>query len=85
MLYEYKCACGLKHEKITDDKEKEADLCECGQMARRVISISPVKWGWILTEASHHKGNKDEWVKDKPSNDPIVFKEKEMPSKIFAD
>ena len=45
---------------------------ECGEMAQRVYSPFIDIWPQILTEASHHKGAKDEWVQDRPTNDMIV-------------
>ena len=51
----------------------EDSVCpECRQIAERIFSTCHFLWGWILTEASHHKGATDEWVENKPSNDMIV-------------
>ena len=72
-LYEFECNCGERFEKIKPMSECADDvLCSCGKMAARVMSTFIDIWPWILTEKSHHKGAKDQWVKDKSSNDPIV-------------
>ena len=45
---------------------------ECGKPSERVYTAPPILWGWILTEASHHKGSIDRWVPNKPTNGMIV-------------
>ena len=85
-LYEFKGKCGHRFEVLKPmSKCREDEICpECGQMASRVLSIFHDLWGWILTEASHHKGATDTWVRDVPSNDPIVYREKaETPKTIY--
>ena len=72
--YEFKCP---KHDRFAVLKpmseSEDSEIClVCGKKAPRVMSTFTAIWPWILTEASHHKGAKDEWVKDKPSNDMIV-------------
>ena len=72
-LYEYR-HCGQKFEKIKPMSEcaNDESCPECGQMAHRVYSPFIDIWPQILTEQSHHKGAKDEWVQDRPSNDMKV-------------
>jgi len=72
-LYEFK-HCGKVFE-IRRPMSEAGDDCpcpECGEKAQRLYSPPHDIWGWILTEKSHHIGNKDEFVKAKPSNDLIV-------------
>ena len=72
-IYEYE-HCGKKFEKLKPMSEcADEEKCpQCGQMAHRIFSTFHSIWGWILTEQSHHKGAKDEWVQDRPNNDMIV-------------
>ena len=72
-LYEFE-HCGQIFELLRPISEcaEDGKCPKCGQMAHRVFSTFIDIWPWILTEASHHKGSKDEWVKDRPSNDMIV-------------
>jgi len=77
-LYEYKCP----NNHITERMRKFSDrdnpcVCDiCAENATVIYSTFHDHWGWLLTEKSHHRGTPDVWVQDKPSNDPIVFKEK---------
>ena len=72
-LYEYE-HCGEVFELLRpmSEYQEDGECPKCGRMASKVPSISYAYWPWILTEASHHPGAKDEWVPDKPSNDMIV-------------
>ena len=72
-LYEYE-HCEQRFEVLKPMSECASDeRCpKCGEIARRVYSPFVDIWPQILTEKSHHKGAKDEWVQDRPSNDLIV-------------
>lgn len=48
------------------------DCPKCGQLAPLVPSVFYDLWGIILTEQSHHKGAKDTWVSNRPSNEMEV-------------
>ena len=76
-LYEYE-HCGRRFEVLKPISEcGNGEICPiCGQEAYRVFSPISTIWGWILTERSHHKGAKDQWVKDSPDNENIVYREK---------
>lgn len=73
-LYEFSCAIHGRFESIKPMSEcADDEPCPiCSKLAPRIMSIFTDVWPWILTEKSHHKGAIDQWVKDKPSNDPIV-------------
>lgn len=78
-LYEYECkSCRVdgrpfKFEAYKPIEDRDNGMCpKCGRKARKLFSVTHVHWPWILTEKSHHKGTKDEWVPDRPSNDMIV-------------
>ena len=78
-LYEYECkSCRVKgkpfrFEAYKPIEDRDNGMCpKCGQKASKLPSIVHFHYPWILTEKSHHKGAKDEWVPDKPSNDMIV-------------
>ena len=73
-LYEFQCLEHGKFEKLKPmSKCSDDESCpECGKMASKIFSLFIDIWPQILTEASHHKGAKDEWVQDRPSNDLIV-------------
>ena len=78
-LYEYVCnRCDERFDELRPMAEcaEDGECPNCGQLSSRVLSVSNTYWGWILTESSHHKGAKDEWVQDRPSNEPIVDREK---------
>lgn len=72
--YEFKCPEHGRFEKLKPmDECADDEICPiCGQMVCRVMSSFIDIWPQILTEASHHKGAKDEWVQDRPSNDMKV-------------
>ena len=87
-IYQYSCAnCNADFELLRPmvECDKDGKCPECGLMSRRVFSSEyHVHWGWILTEASHHKGATDTWVQDKPSNESIVYREKAIiPKTVF--
>ena len=73
-LFEYACNhCEKRFDKIKPMSERASHDCpKCGQPSPLVMSVFYDHWPWILTEASHHRGAIDQWVKDVPSNDPIV-------------
>lgn len=78
-LYEYECtSCRVEGEPFRFDafkpiEDRNNGMCpKCGKKARKLMSVVYNHWPQILTEQSHHKGAKDEWVPDKPSNDMIV-------------
>ena len=75
-LYEYKCCEEFELIRPMSECAEDGECPGCGKMARRVFSPLIEHWGWILTEQSHHKGAKDEWVQDRPSNEPQVDREK---------
>ena len=79
LLYEYACNhCGERFDKLRPMAEcsEPGDCPMCGQSSPRSFSMPHVLWGWILTEASHHVGAKDEFVQDKPSNAERVDRSK---------
>ena len=77
-LYQYKCDKGHLLERLRPMEFCEApSICpECGGISPRIMSTFNDHWGWILTEASHHKGVTDTWVPFRPSNETIVDSEK---------
>ncbi len=73
-LYEYKCNhCQEKFEVIKPIPERLSHDCpRCGQPSPLIPSVSHDHWGWNYTEASHHEGNQDEIVSNRPSNDWLI-------------
>jgi len=72
-LYEYLCECGLKFEKYTPFINNEACMCpRCFAKASKIPSVVHDHWGFTLTEASHHKGNDDELISRRPSNEGLI-------------
>ena len=74
-IYQYKCAnCDSEFESMRPMAECEEDgKCpQCGLMSRKIFSAPHDHWGFTLSEASHHKGNRDELVSRRPSNDRLI-------------
>lgn len=77
-LYEYRCQRHGRFEAFKPIEDRHNGMCpDCGKPAELMMSIVHDHWPLILTEQSHHKGAKDEWVPDKPSNDMIVDNSKD--------
>ena len=71
-LYDYKHCETFEIMKPMSESGREEICPVCGKVAQRIFSPPVDYWGWILTEASHHKGFPDRWVQNRPSNDMIV-------------
>lgn len=48
------------------------DCPKCGQPSPIVPSIIHDHWGWDYSESSHHRGNPDKIVSDRPSNQGAI-------------
>lgn len=64
-LYEYLCRKGHRFEKLQRSRDVEIETCpECGIVSDRLISVVNHAFGWTLSEASHERFAKDEFVRD---------------------
>ena len=67
MIYLYYCAyCDLSFEasKPMTKASCAEDCPKCGVVSRRRYTPIPALFGWRLTEASHIRGNEDEYERD---------------------
>lgn len=61
-LFEYVCDCGFQFERQKPISERETHTCpQCGQTARKVMSVVNNTFGWRLDEQSHIKGHQDNY------------------------
>jgi len=66
-LYEYECPEGHKRERFLPmSKSNDDALCdECGQVAKRLMSVASFSVGWRLKEECHERfGPRDEFERD---------------------
>ncbi|GAH44869.1 unnamed protein product [marine sediment metagenome] len=67
MIYLYECtSCGLSFEvnKPMADASCPEQCPDCGEKAVRKFTPLPFSVGWVLSEASHTRGNPDELVRN---------------------
>jgi putative FmdB family regulatory protein len=63
-LYEYVCECGNRFTELHYVDTPTAYCRECGKIAKRVPSITNHTFGFRLSDESHIRFHKDEFVRD---------------------
>ncbi|KKN01174.1 hypothetical protein LCGC14_1130430 [marine sediment metagenome] len=73
-LYSYVCNhCGEKFDKQKPSADRFFHDCpKCSQPCANVPTVAYDHWGFDLDEASHHVGNPDKLVSDRPSNEGFI-------------
>ena len=65
-LYSYKCRCGEGFDAFRCMDERQSAPCpKCGSLASKVISVINQTYRWVLSEQSHERFAKDEFVRDR--------------------
>ena len=64
-VYLFKCDCGHEFEELRAVDLRECAICpKCGKTATRKFTPIPFSFGWTLSDASHERFHKDEFVKN---------------------